>query len=968
MVESKRRMRNRILAAYRNPAILGGRSLAFALAAVVTAVTAAAQTAAPPITAAVTAPIPLDANVKTGTLANGLRFFIRQNPRPANRVLLRLVVNAGSVDEADDQLGLAHMLEHMAFNGTARFKPGELVSYLESIGAQFGPHVNAYTSFDETVYMLDVPVDRSGALVRGFEAISDFAGGMTLDPKEIDRERGVVIEEWRGRLGASTRMQEPQLRGLFGATSRYTSRLPIGTPEILRGFPPARLRAFYTDHYRADRMAVVAVGDLDPAAVEQQIRQYFEPLPARPPQTRTVYDIAPHRDTRYVFVSDREAQGSSVSVVIKRPLRRLRSLDDYRQSLVQSLLEQMFNARLGELARLPDAPFLGASAGDQTLGRVVEGFSVGARVNDGELAKGLTAIGREIARVRQHGFGDAEMDRARRGMLAAYERSFNERNTMQSGALASELVRHVLTEEAIPGIERELELARQFVASITATEVAALARELLGDENRVVLASAPEKAGLAPVSESALREALTGGLAAATEPWRDSVADRVLMDRPATPGTVRSRREIPEIGVTVLTLSNGVNVWLKPTDFRNDQIVFTGYARGGLSLAGPERHLNAGLSSTLVGLAGVGGINPVDLNKLLAGKIAGASPYISTYTHGISGSSTPKDLETALQLASLTFTAPGGDNAALDLMKRRLAAALANQDQSPGAAFAERLRRLNTMDHYTAPPLKTADLPRLNADAMMAYYRERFANAADFTFFFVGSFAVDAVAPLVATYLGALPSTGTAASRERELKFQFPPKVVRETVTKGREPRSQSVITFFSDTGLDEIEMHRLQAAAEVVQIRLREILREQLGGTYSVSVGYSNMSPERGYGTTSVQFGSAPEKVESMVAAVMTEVDRLRREGPSAADVQAVKEAEKNDLQTAVRQNAYWMNMLQTSHLLGRDPLRIPRLAERTEQLSVENIHAALQKYLPADRHTVVTLVPEAQAAPPRP
>ena len=968
MVESKRRMRSRILAAYRNPAILGGRSLGFALAALVTAVAAAAQTAAPPVAAALTAPIPLDASVKTGTLPNGLRFFIRQNPRPANRVLLRLVVNAGSVDEADDQLGLAHMLEHMAFNGTARFKPGELVSYLESIGAQFGPHVNAYTSFDETVYMLDVPIDRSGALVRGFEAISDFAGGMTLDPTEIDRERGVVIEEWRGRLGASTRMQEPQLRGLFGPTSRYTSRLPIGTPEILRSFQPARLRAFYTDHYRADRMSVIAVGDLDPAAVEQQIRQYFEPLPARPPQARTAYDIAPHRETRYVFVSDREAQGSSVSVVIKRPLRRLRSLDDYRQSLVQSLLEQMFNARLGELARQPDAPFLGASAGDQTLGRVVEGFSVGARVNDGELAKGLTAIGREIARVRQHGFGEAELDRARRGTLAAYERSFNERNTVQSGALASELVRHVLTEEAIPGIERELELARQYVASISAAEVGALARELLGDENRVVLASAPEKAGLAPVSEPALREALTGGLAATTEPWRDSVSDRVLMARPANPGTVRSRREIPEIGVTVLTLSNGVDVWLKPTDFRNDQIVFTSYARGGISLAGPERHLNAGLSSTLVGLAGVGGINPVDLNKLLAGKIAGASPYISTYTHGISGSSTPKDLETALQLASLTFTAPGGDNAALELMKRRLAAALANQDQSPGAAFAERLRRLNTMDHYTAPPLKTADLPRMNAEAMMAYYRERFANAADFTFFFVGSFVVDDVAPLVATYLGALPSTGTAASRERELKFQFPPQVVRETVTKGREPRSQSVITFFSDTGLDEIEMHRLQAAAEVVQIRLREILREQLGGTYSVSVGYSNMSPEPGYGTTSVQFGSAPENVESMVAAVMAEVDRLRREGPSAADVQAVKEAEKNELQTAVRQNAYWMNMLQTSHLLGRDPRRIPRLAERTEQLSVENIHAALQKYLPANRHTVVTLVPEAQAAPPRP
>jgi zinc protease len=977
MVESKRRMRTRILAAYRNSAT-PGRGLAFAVAVLVVtvaSVTSAAQAPAPapaptqaPAEAdrvSLAAPIPLDASIRTGTLPNGLTFFIRQNPRPANRVLLRLVVKAGSVDEADDQLGLAHMLEHMAFNGTGRFKPGELVSYLESIGAQFGPHVNAYTSFDETVYMLDVPVDRAGALVRGFEAVSDFAGGMTLDPQEIDRERGVVIEEWRGRLGANTRMQEPQLNGLFGASSQYAKRLPIGTPEILRSFPPDRLRAFYRDHYRADRMAVVAVGDLDPASVEQQIREYFGSLPTRPAAARAVYDIPTHQETRYVFTSDREAQGSSVSLVYKRPVRKLRSLEDYRASLVKSLLQQMVNARLGEMARLPDAPFLGAAVGDQTLGRSVEGFSVGARVNDGDIAKGLTALGQEIARIRQHGFGEAELDRARRATLAGFERAFNERSTVQSGALASELVRHVLVEEAVPGIERELELARQFVASITAAEVAGLARTLVADGNQVVLASAPEKAGLQPATETAMRSALGTGLSASVEPWRDSVTGRELMARPATPGTVRARREIPEIGVTILTLSNGVEAWLKPTDFRNDQIVFTSYARGGLSLAGPDRHLNASLATSLVGLAGVGGISPVDLGKLLAGKIAGAAPYLSTYTHGINGSSTPKDLETALQLASMTFTAPGGDAASLELMKRRLSAALANQDQSPGAAFGERLRRLNVMDHYTAVPVKLPDLTRLDAGAMLGFYRERFANAADFTFFFVGSFTVDEVTPLIATYLGTLPSTGTSTSRSTDLKYQFPPQIVRERVTKGSEPRSQSVITFFSDTGLDELETHRLQAATEVVQMRLRDILREQLGGTYSVGVSYSNTSPEPGYGTTTVQFGSAPENVEGMIAAVMKEVERLRREGPSAADVQAVKEAEKNDLETSLRQNGYWMNVLQSSHILARDPKRIPFRAERTEQLSVQNIHLALQRYLSPDRHTVVTLVPEAQTAP---
>jgi zinc protease len=911
------------------------------------------------------APLPLDPSIRTGTLPNGLTYFIRRNSQPANRVLLRLAVRAGSIDEADDQRGLAHMLEHMAFNGTARFKPGELVSYLESIGARFGPHVNAYTSFDETVYMLNVPTERQGALVKGFEALSDFAGGLTLDPQEIDRERGVVIEEWRGRLGASTRMQAPQMAGLFGA-SRYTERVPIGTPEILRAFPAQRLRDFYRDFYRADRMAVIVVGDMDPDAAERQVREYFGPLATRPPAERTVYPIPAHQEARYVFTSDPEAQGSSVSVMRTRPLEGLRTATDYRRSLVRSLMHQMLNGRLGEIARRSDAPFLRASSSDDTLGRTVEGVTVGARVNDGAIQKGLTAIGQEIARARQFGFGEGELDRARRDMLASYERSFNERSAAQSDALAAELLRHYLTGEAAPGIERELALARQFLSTITTAEVGAMTRELFGDDNQVVLAQAPQKAGLAPVAEADLRAALRSGLTAAVTAWRDDTTTQELMTRPVVPGTVRARREIPEIGVTVLTLSNGVEVWLKPTDFRNDQIVFSSYARGGLSLATPDDYLNASLSTSLVGLAGLGGFSPVDLDKMLAGRIAGASAYISSYTHGVNGSSTPKDLETALQLASLSFTAPGGDAEALELMRRRLEASLANQAQSPGAVFGERVRRVNTRDHYTTKPLRLEDLPKLDAAKMLAFYRARFANAADFTFFFVGSFTVDGVAPLVAAYLGSLPSTGTPASRLNDMRLSFPPAVQREAVTMGREPRSQTVITFFSDTGLEELATHRMSIAAEILQMKLRDILREKLGGTYSVNVGYSNQSPQPGYGTTTVQFASAPENVDSLITAVMTEVDRLRRDGPSAADVQAAKEAEKNDLLGAIRQNGYWLNSLQAMHLLGRDARRIQNRLERTESLTPDNVHAVMREYLPATRHTIVTLMPEAAAVRP--
>src|SRR5262245_51719267 len=453
------------------------------------------------------APLPLDLAVRSGTLPNGITFFIRHNALPNDRVMLRLAVKAGSIDEDDDQRGLAHVVEHMAFNGTAHFKPGELVSYLESIGAQFGAHVNAYTSFDETVYMLDVPTEKPGVLERGFEALSDFAGGLTLDPTEIDRERGVVIEEWRGRLGAGTRMQEPQMKALFGA-SRYIDRLPIGTPEILKSFPPQRLRDFYQNQYRPDRMAVIVVGDIEVDAAEALVRKNFSSMPSQPPATRQVFEIPTHQDTRYVSTSDKEAQASSVTVMYKRPITELKTMADYRRSLAEGLVFQMINSRFSEIARQTDAPFLSASAGDDTLGRTIEAFSVSARVKDGGITRGLSAITQEMTRVRQHGFGEAELDRAKRSTLAGYERAYNERDKSQSGPLASELIRHYLDSEAAPGIVIEVDLARKFLATFSTAELATLARGMITDDNRVVIASAPEKPGLAAVTEPVLRDAM----------------------------------------------------------------------------------------------------------------------------------------------------------------------------------------------------------------------------------------------------------------------------------------------------------------------------------------------------------------------------------------------------------------------------------------------------------------------------
>lgn len=929
-----------------------------------------AQTAAPP--QAVPPPaipadlaldrlLPVDPAVRAGELPNGLRYFIRQNGRPANRVSLRLAVDAGSLKEEDNQRGLAHFLEHMAFNGTANFKPGELVTFLESIGARFGPHVNASTSFDETIYMLDVPTDREGYVEKGLLALSDFASGILLLEEEIEKERGVVLEEWRGRLGASSRITDQQLPVLLQG-SRFALRLPIGTPEVIKGAPRERLSSFYETWYRPDRMAVVVVGDVAPGEAERLIRARFADI-ARPSSPVQEVDrrVPPHEETLYSLVTDPEAQGWGVTLAYKGPLPRQGTVGDYRASLVRELLSEMLNPRLGEIARRPNAPFVGAQMSIDSFGRTLQLTELSAAVPENGLAIGLEALVLEARRVRQFGFGPAELDRARRTLMAAYDRANNERNTAESSGFAAEYVRHFLEQEPIPGIELEHRIASTYLPTITLEEVSALAAALLTDENRVVLAVAPEKPNVPPPTVDSLKSAMANAAKATVEPWTDAAARRTLVERPPSGGKVTSSRTLPDLGVTVLTLSNGVDVWLKPTDFKNDQVLFSAYALGGTSLAPEERFHDAELATSLVGVGGMGGLNPIDLDRMLAGTIASASPQIDTYTQEMAGSSTPRDLETALQLNYLAFTAPNMTPEAFDLLKRRLTAALENQAQNPRMVFGEKVALVNSSNHFSARRLTPAGVATLDLPAMRDFYTARYANAADFTYFVVGAFEVAEITPLIATWIGGLPSTGKATSSFRDMGVRFPDGVVREVVIKGKEPASQTVISFFGDAGKDEFEMHRVRAAGNILSIRLREILREQLGGTYGVSVGYETSLPRPGFGATIVQFGSAPENVDKLTQAVVAEVERLKAQGPTAEDVDKVKEMERRDIETNQRQNAYWLGSLQTVHMFGWDPAGILRRPQRTESLTPEILHGIFKKYFPMDRFTVVSLKPEA-------
>jgi zinc protease len=509
-------------------------------------------------------------------------------------------------------------------------------------------------------------------------------------------------------------------------------------------------------------------------------------------------------------------------------------------------------------------------------------------------------------------------------------------------------------------MEFEYRIASTYVPTFTAEEVAALAKEFITDDNRVVLGVAPEKKETPPPSVDMLRNTIARASAAPVEPWKEATEGRALVEKDPVSGKVTARRTVPEIDATVLTLSNGVEVWLKPTEFKNDQILFSAYAPGGLSLASEAEFKSASLATAMVGMGGLGGLNPVDLSKLLSGKIANAQPNAGAYTHGIGGSATPKDIETALQLAYLVHTAPNMTPDVFELLKRRLTAALQNRDQNPKAVFGERVELVNSSNHYSAKELTVADIPSLSLETMRRFYEARFSNAADFTYFFVGAFAVDDITPKIEKWLGSLPSTGKRSSAARDMGIRFPAEVEKETVNKGKEPASQTVLSFFADPGFDEFEMHRLRAATSVLNIRLREILREEMGGTYGVSVGFSNTPPIKGYGMAVIQFGSAPENVDRMVAATMKEIERLKTEGPSEDDVNKVKELERRDLETNGKQNSYWQGSMQTVHLYGWDPAGIARRDQRTERLTTENIRQMFQKYFPMDRYTLVTLKPE--------
>jgi zinc protease len=922
----------------------------------------AAQTPSPATRAAqdaLTQVIAVDPQVRVGQLANGLQYFVRANGVPQGRAELRLVVNAGSVLEEDDQRGLAHFVEHMSFNGTRNFPGQDVAAFIQGLGMRFGAHVNAHTSFDETVYQLQIPTGNRAVIDRSLLIMEDWAHNVSFDPAAIERERGVVLEEWRLGLGADSRLRDAQMPVLLKG-ARYADRSPIGRPEIIQNVTPARLKQFYTDWYRPDLMAVIAVGDFDPAAMEAMIVAHFEPIPkAVAPKSRTVYTVPPHDETLYSLVADREATATTVNVSSVTPAGDQRTVGTYRQQMVERLFARLLSARLDEVAHAPNAPFIAAQTGRNLFVRSALVTTVAALVPDGGAERGLAALFTETERVVRFGFTATELDREKLDSQRYLDEALLEKDKSPSGPLADELVRHVVQDEPVPGIVYEQAMSQRFLPEITLAEINALARTWIPETNRVVLVSAPERAGLALPTPVGLAAVIATAHKAEMTAYVDRVNAQPLLAPLPEPGTVVRASTREAIGVTEWQLSNGVRVILKPTTYKEDEILFRAVSPGGTSLASDQDLVPAETAEQVVAAGGLGAFSSIDLGRVLAGASTGVQADIDDAEEGLRGGAARKDVEKMFQLIYLTFTAPRADPGQFEALKARLKPMLANQQARPEAAFRDALVSALTQDHPRARPLTPASVDQMNLDRSMAFYKNRFADASDFTFVFVGNLDLQVMKPLVERYLASLPSLRrTEAAVDRGI--HPPAGVVKRQVVKGVDPRSQVRIVFSGPFENDPMHRLLIKTVGQMLGGNLHQTLREDLGGTYGVSVeSVFTKYPTAEY-QLSIDFSCDPARADDLTAAAWKVIEDFAQQGPSTGQLAGARSSMDRDLETGFQENGDLLEEMMTRVEYGEDVADVFNPRPLYDQLTTASLRDAARQYLNPQRYVQVTLRPE--------
>ena len=905
--------------------------------------------------------IPVDAQVKVGKLANGLTYYIKKNARPEKRVELRLIVKAGSVLEDEDQQGLAHFTEHMAFDGSRHFKKHELIAYLQSIGVKFGADLNAYTSFDETVYLLPVPTDKTENLETGFQVLEDWAQGLTMDDEAIDQERNVVLEEARLGKGAGDRMSRVLLPEVFNG-SKYAERLPIGKEAILKSFPHEAIKRFYADWYRPDLMAVIVVGDVEPNQAEKMIQAHFAHLINPPNERVREYVKIPGRaDSKGLVITDKEA--SNNEVLIEYPIRKIpaeTTIADYRNELVKSLYTGMLDLRLQELTQQESPPFLSAFSDSESIAPGYKSFTSNIVVGRGGVAPAIAAVVQESERARQFGFNAGEFGRAKKNLVREFERAYMERDKSESSNFASELMRHFLLKEPIPGIEREYVYVNELLPEITLAEVNRIAQqEIPNNTSKLVayLGSSRQNESIPTVTQ--LLDWVN-----ATEKTPVSVKDEKavtgsLMVQPSKPGKVVSEKQNTELGMTELLLSNGVKVILKPTDFKNDQVLIGATRFGGQSLYDDKDMFSARYANSAELSMGVDIFTPTELARVLAGKAVGLYTNMSNYLEGLDGSSGSADIESLFQLLYLRLTSPRKDESLFKAFINNSQDWAKNDKENPESVFYD-LVQTTVYDNHPRLALmaKPEDFTHVDLARAMQIYQERLGSAKGLTFIIVGSFETDKIKPLIATYLASLP-TQDIVSTYRDLGIRPVKGIVKKEVRAGSEPKSTVSLIFTGSANYSEEENKRFYMLLEVLNIKLIDVLREKLSLIYSGEMsGSLNRIPYENY-RINVNLPCAPENVQQVIAATFAEIGKVKKEGPQLSDVDKVKQNWIKQYRIAMRTNTKWLAALKDSVLYGTNPAEILAEEKMINAITPEQIKDAANRYFNAGNYVQTVMYP---------
>ncbi|MFC3122209.1 M16 family metallopeptidase [Agaribacter flavus] len=902
--------------------------------------------------------IPLDPKLIKGELENGIKYIIRKNAKPENRAEIRLVVNAGSILEDETQLGFAHFAEHMAFNGTKDFKKQEIVEYVESIGMRFGAHLNAYTSFDETVYMLQLPTDDSETLETGIHILENWAHKISFEPEEIDKERGVVIEEMRTRQGADTRIMHKQLPVLY-KDSQYAKRLPIGKQDILANGKHEDLIRFYKDWYRPELMSLIAVGDFDTQQVKVLFEKYFSGIEAsKDPEPRPQFTIPSNEKPLISIETDPELPRTVVSISTKHPAFIPTTYEGHRQALIHQLYIGMLNNRYAELVLEPESPMIGGGANFRASFGDISMFTAGAIVKPKQVQASLAMLLTEINRSIQFGFSEAEFTRQKAAIQNRYEKAAKEANKIESSRYANEYVRHFTRGESIPGIELENTLTQHFLPTITLEEVNEMGKNWLTEENRLISISAPdtELPGLPTEAEVySLWKALDEQKLTAYQ--ETAIADSLLPELP-TPGSVVAKDYEASIDTHFWTLSNGAKVVLKQTDFKDDVILFSARAQGGLSILEDKDVKDTFMAATIAATMGLADFSVIDLGKFMQGKSFKLNSNISNRHQTLNGESSVKDLEHFMQALHLNFLTPRKDQSAFDTFVARAAPWYDNQLVSPQSVFSEEMRKLSYGNEPRSFQMTGDVIRALDFEKSLEFFEQRFSNAANFNFIFVGNIELNKMESLVAQYIASLPS-----SSDTETWMKRPDRRTKGelsvVVNKGLEAKANVLIKLFGKKQWSHRESAKFEALEGVLSTILRERIREEKSGVYGVRVSGGLERLDNQYSMT-ISFSCDPNRVDELNGEIKAIFGELQSAPTESKYVENYITQRLKSREVSKKQNRFWSHYLLSLVEPGYEPLSIEAYETMLQEMTPQLVQETAMYVLNFDDSVTAVLLPE--------